>query len=204
MNAAAACASAAADLTELTWRLGQAHETLTQQAQAPATDFGGVSGEAYRIHASHSAAMVAELASDVALLAGALAALGRAFAEVAELRALADGLPAAEAAEVRERADAREHRAQADWRTAVAEYEQRRWPVEAPYQPVVSHPPIRASPPEVVPVPAPAASPAAVPEEAPPAPTVRATPDRLEAELVGPAYEAELVGPAYEAEIVGP
>lgn len=196
MNAAAACAAAAADLTELTWRLGQAHETLAQQAKTPATDFGGVSGEAYRIHASHSAAVVAELASDVALLAGALAALGRAFAEVAELRAVADGLPEGEAAEVRARADAREHRAQVDWRTAVAEYEQRRWPVEAPDQPVVSHPPIRASPPEVVPDRAPAASPdGGVPGEPPPAPSARATPDRLEAELVGRTYEAEIVGP---------
>ena len=195
MNAAAACAAAAADLTELTWRLGQAHETLTQQARTPATDFGGVSGDAYRTHASHSAAGVAELASEVALLAGALAALGRAFAEVAELRALADGLPATEAAEVGARADEREHRAQGDWRTAVAEYEQRRWPVDAPDQPVVSHPPIRASPPEVVPDPAPAASPDGIPGEPPPPPSARATPDRLEAELVGQTYEAEIVAP---------
>ena len=132
MNPAAACGAAAGDLTELTWRLMQVNEALSEQARTPPGVFGGVSGEAYRIHASHSAAAVAELASDVALLAGALAALGRALADVAELRALADGLPSDEAAEVRERADAREHDAQATWRTAVVGYEQRRRLVGAP------------------------------------------------------------------------
>lgn len=126
MNPAAACAVAAGDLTELTWRLMQVDEALTEQARTPPADFGGVSGEAYRIHASHSAASVTQLASDVALLAGALAALARALGDVAEHRALADGLPADEGADVRERADAHERRAQADWRTAVAEFEQRR------------------------------------------------------------------------------
>jgi hypothetical protein len=195
VNAAAACAAAAADLTELTWRLGQVHETLTEQARTPATDFGGVSGVSYRIHASHSAVAVAELASDVALLAGGLAALGRALADVAGIRAIAAGLPAAEAAEARARADAREHRAQADWRSAVAEYEQRRWPVDAAEQPVVSHPPIRATSSTVAPGPAPAASPAAARRQPTPPPTAARQADRLEAELVGPTYEAEIMGP---------
>jgi hypothetical protein len=126
VNRAAACAGAAGDLTELVWRLGQVHETLSQHARAPAGDFDGVSAVTYRIHSSHSAGAVAALASDVALLAGALAALGRALSEVDELRALADGLPVAEAAEVRARAGARERLAQTDWRAAVTDFDRRR------------------------------------------------------------------------------
>jgi len=198
VSAASACAAASGDLTELTWRLLQAHDTLAEQGRTPDRVFGGVSGEAYRIHASHSAASVAELASDVALLAGALAALGRALADVAELRALADGLPPDEAAQIRGRADSRERRAGADWRTAVSVYVQRRWPVAAADQPVVSPGPIRPSQesrPAAPAGPTSAAPSAAAPggEPAPPPPHHRRDP--LRAEIVGPTYEAEIVRP---------
>lgn len=197
MSAASACTAASRDLTELTWRLLQVHDTLTEQVRTPDSVFGGVSGEAYRVHASHSAASVVELASDVALLAGALAALGRTLADVAELRALADGLPPGAAAETRGRADERQRLAQADWRTAVSAYEQRRWPVAAPDQPLAAPGPIG---PHQESRPAPARPTSAAPSAAPPGGEAAPPPphhgrDPLQAELVGPAHEAEFVRP---------
>ncbi len=195
VTSAAACAAAAGDLTELTWRLLQVHDTLTEQVQTSAGDFGGVSGEAYRVHASHSAAGVAGLASDVALLAGALAALGRELADVAELRALAEGLPADAAAEARRRADRREERAQAGWRTAAADFQQRRGSVGTPVQAGLPEPPSQVGP-------ASSAAPpgTAAPRRAPP--TVRG-PDPLEAEIVGATYDAQIVRPGGDEREVG-
>jgi len=117
------CASAAGDLTELVLRLGEASEALARQSRMPEDDFGGESGDAFRSRAARSADTVAEAASDLALLAAALAALGRALEHAAELQAMARRLPPDEAAEARGRADEGERRAQADWRTAVAGYE---------------------------------------------------------------------------------
>ncbi|MGH3345466.1 MAG: hypothetical protein ACRDO4_00665, partial [Nocardioides sp.] len=79
------CAAAAADLTELVTRLGAAYDALVRQSRMPETDFGGLSGDAFRDYASHSADAVADAASDLALLAAALARLGRELEAVAEL-----------------------------------------------------------------------------------------------------------------------
>jgi hypothetical protein len=120
------CVAAARDLTELVVRLGAAHETLVRQSRMQEADFGGRAGDAFRGHASRSADWVAEAASDLALLAAALARLGRELESVAELRAAAERLTPGQAVGARSGADERERRAQSDWRTAVAGYEQRR------------------------------------------------------------------------------
>ena len=65
---------------------------------------------------------LATAASDLALLAGALAQLGRELEAVHELRRTARRLPPQEAADVRRRADHRERRAQAAWRAAIVRY----------------------------------------------------------------------------------
>lgn len=116
------CIAAAGDLTELVTRLGAACEALARQSRMPEDDFGGEAGDAFRVHAARSADSVAEAASDLALLAAALAALGRGLESAAELRATARRLPPDQAAETRARADEQERRAQADWRAAVAGY----------------------------------------------------------------------------------
>ena len=196
VTAAVACGAAAADLTELAWRLLQVHDTLIEQVRTSARDVGGVSGEAYRVHASHSAGSVAGLASDVALLAGALAALGRALADVTELRALADEMASDEAADVRRQADDREVRAQARWRAAVADFEHGLRPVAEPDRSAGSEPPAGVRPPPGATAAATSsatAQPKSVPRRAPPASD--RGPDPLEAEIVGRRFEAEIVRP---------
>ena len=66
---------------------------------------------------------MAGAASDLALLAGALAALGRELAAAEEIRDLAAGSPPERARELRLRARDVEDHAQDRWRAAVASYE---------------------------------------------------------------------------------
>ncbi len=110
---AAECARAGADLTAVVDRLGRTVGELRRLAGTSRDDFGGLSGEAFRQHASGSAEGVARLAARVALLAIGLVALGREL-EVAE-RLRAEGRPA--------QARASEERAQDHWRAAVARYD---------------------------------------------------------------------------------
>ncbi len=116
------CARAASALTELVTRLGDARQALDRLSRMPESDFGGEAGSAFREGALRTADGLAAAASDLALLAGALAQLGRELESVRELRRTADWLPPQQAADVRRRADDREQRAQAAWRAAVARY----------------------------------------------------------------------------------
>jgi hypothetical protein len=117
------CARAASALTELVTRLGDARRTLDRHSQMPESDFGGEAGSVFRDGASRTADVLAAAASDIALLAGALARLGRELDAVHELRRTAGSLPPQEAADVRRRVDQRERRAQAAWRSAVTRYD---------------------------------------------------------------------------------
>ena len=123
-----ACARAASDLTMVVSRLQRAGRALARQSRLPSGDFGGLSGDAYRRHADESAHTVAGLASDVALLAGALAALGRALDDAEGLREAGFGA----------RAHDVERRAQESWREAMARYEGRPYTGQGPDQPVVA------------------------------------------------------------------
>lgn len=116
------CVRAAKALTDLVTRLGDARRTLDHLSRMPASDFGGEAGSAFRDGALRTADGLVAAASDLALLAGALAQLGRELEEVTELRRTATQLPPLEAADVRRRADDREQRAQAAWRAAIARY----------------------------------------------------------------------------------
>jgi len=114
---------------------------LIGQSRLPEDDFGGLSADAYRRHAARSAVTVAGVGSDLALLAGALAALGRELAAAEQLRDLASGSPPERADELRGRAGDVERRAQDRWRAAVASYEGRDCPTQRSVgQPVVSGP----------------------------------------------------------------
>lgn len=116
------CVQAAGALTELVTRLVDARRTLDRLARMPESDFGGRAGSAFRDGVLRSADSLSAAASDIALLAGALARLGRELEVVHELRRTASRLPPHEAADVRRRADDRERRAQADWQTAATRY----------------------------------------------------------------------------------
>ncbi|MGH3346956.1 MAG: hypothetical protein ACRDO4_08230, partial [Nocardioides sp.] len=120
---------------------------------------------------------------------------------VAELRASAERLPPDEAAETRAGADERERRAQADWRTAVAGYEQRRWPSDVPDQPVVTHPPIGSEPASTPSVASAATESSSPTAEPPPDPADHDRPERpaVSAELVEPPLRSALIP---EAELV--
>ncbi len=116
------CARAASALTELVTRLGDARQLLDRLSRMPESDFGGEAGSAFRDGAWRTADGLAVAASDLALLAGALAQLGRELDAVRELRRTARRLPPQEAVDVRRQADDREHRAHAAWRAAIARY----------------------------------------------------------------------------------
>lgn len=213
---ATACARAASDLTTIVTRLGRAQRLLAEQATMPADHFGGLSGDAFRRHAARSAHTAASAASDVALLAMALAALGRALAEAEELRDRATGVAAGPAEALRARAREVERRAQQSWREAMARYEGRdvtatAFPDQPPGQPVVpgvvfvpetaqpvgQAPAPCPQPPEQVTSPAATPPPAAVAPPAPPPPQPELE-SELESELVtpGPQLESELITPA--------
>ncbi|MEJ7795192.1 MAG: hypothetical protein WKF50_06545 [Nocardioides sp.] len=209
---AAACARTASDLTTLVHRLDRVRRVLIGQSRLPEDDFGGLSGDAYRRHAVRLALTVADAGSDLALLAGALAALGRSLAAAEEIRNLAAGSPPERARELRLRARDIERHAQERWRGAVAAYEGRACPDQKPVgQPVVPGTVLGPSPvtaPEpgastpadaAAPAPAPASSPAAPAA----APAVAATPEPepvLDSALVipPPELESELVVPPTE------
>jgi hypothetical protein len=116
------CARAAGALTELVTRLGDARRTLDRLARMPESDFGGEAGSAFRGGALRTADGLAAAASDLALLAGALAQLGRELEAVRDLRRTARQVPPQEAADVRRHAADREQRAHAAWQAAIARY----------------------------------------------------------------------------------
>ncbi len=116
------CARAASALTELVTRLGDARRTLDDLSRMPESEFGGEAGSAFRDGALRTADGLAAAASDLALLAGALAPLGRELEAVRDLRRTARQLPPQEAADVRRDAADREQRAQAAWRAAITRY----------------------------------------------------------------------------------
>lgn len=219
---AAACARAASDLTALVHRLGRTRAALVRQSRLPEQDFGGLSGDAYRRHAARSAVTVAGAGSDLALLAGALAALGRELAAAEEIRVQAHGSPPERARELRLRARDLERRAQDRWRAAVAAYEGQAGPAPQPTgqpigQPVVAGtvlgPTVPASPEPAVSPPT-AATPVVPPPAAPEpvAATAAASGPALESALVaatpgsGSAPESALVSPPpqLESELVVP
>ena len=194
----AACARAASDLTTLVTRLDRTGRALDRQSRLPEEEFGGLSGDAYRRHAARSAVAAAGAASDVALLAGALAALGRELAAAEELRDRAEGSPPERSRELRRRAHELEQEAQDRWRRAVASYDGSAHPRQrATGQPVVAGHVLRPDTP-TEPA-APTVPPTTDPHQAAPAP-VAATPASepvLESAFVTPPppLEAELVVP---------
>ena len=209
---AAGCARAASDLTTLVHRLDRARRALVRQSRLPEDDFGGLSGDAYRRHAATSAATLAGAGSDLALLAGALAALGRALAAAEEIRDLAAGSPPERARELRLSARDIERHAQGRWRAAVAGYEGRDYPGQRPVGGPVVPGTVPAPSPERFPEPGvPTPSAAAGPAPAPAAPTAAvaavaavetaAEPEpELSSALVvpPPGLESELVVPPTE------
>ena len=174
-------------------RLGRTVGELRRLAGTSRDDFGGLSGEAFRQHASGSAEGVARLAARVALLAIGLVALGREL-EVAE-RLRAEGRPA--------QATASEERAQDHWRAAVARYDGE----PGSLTPVVPGPVVEPSSPPTAastaqPLPQ-SASPVVAPAPTSSLPSAGAGaathPDPVEPE---PALVSELVEPALESELV--
>jgi len=204
---AAECARAASDLTALVHRLDRARRALVRQSRLPEDDFGGLSGDAYRRHAARSAVTVAGAASDLALLAGALAALGRSLEAAEEIRDLAAASPPERAHELRLRARDLERHAQERWRVAVASYSGRPCPARGPVQPIVpgtllGPSPISAPEPAASPSvgPAPTPTPVASVAAAPAVPTDAEPEPVLDSALVipPPALESELVDPPTE------
>ena len=165
----------------------RATRALDRQSRLPADDFGGLSGDAYRRHTDRSSLTAAALASDLALLAGALAALGR-------------GLEAASVQRAHgwdERADEIEHRVQQDWRTAVARFEGREYAAQDSEQPEVAAPvtePRSGRPPSAgEPAPPAPSAPSPAPAAAAAPATAVAEPALTSALVVPPPLESELV-----------
>jgi len=203
---AAACARTAADLTALVHRLGRTRVTLVRQSRLPEEEFSGLSGDAYRRHVARSAVAVAGAASDLALLAGALAALGRELDAAEGIRDLAAGSPPERARALRARAHDIEHRGQQRWRAAVAAYQGRVGPGRQSGQQPIGQPVVPGTAPWPAAEPVAPASPVAatpgpqqVAAAAPPA-VAAATEPTLETELVIPptVLESELVPPPAE------
>lgn len=213
MNAAE-CARAASDLTTLVTRLDRTRRALVGQSRLAEEEFGGLSGDAYRRHVAGSAVTVAEAGSVLALLAGALAALGRELAAAEEIRDQAAGSPPERARELRAGALDVERRAQARWRAAIATYEGRPSPVQQSSDPpvvpgAVLNPTVPSPADAAVPtvtssvpdVPTPAVSDPAVPSPPPADVTPEPPEPELESALVvpPPRLESELVVPASPA-----